>query len=419
MMTPRISREVQSAAIRLFVQRPCPFYRKRALIVAPLLLFLLPFANLSTSRPQCQDFPLGPRPAKFTPLKPNAPDPSSPLCDLDNPPAAQHRASPFLNIIVPPKSTSRVPKQQFNPSDPAYNALTGNRVSSSEKEIFSRLFDQLLTLDPVPVTGRRRQTQGTLGQYTGSGTTTQRGEVPSAIRLHDSALLSGPAPPVQKKRPEVYLTREELNEYPASTRGVVAATFPVKELFELEMEELGSVGEVLFFLEEKVFKVMGEGKTKDRGKEVKSLYGLILLKAMKLFRTKFASPLVGITLFLRVKGLSAESYVLGCTTPLYNEYILARWERYTDLQSIIDVLDEMNMNGLNPNQQTLLILNMIQDEVRQWHIEGNDIVKMIWLAEKDRATKLDKIVRDWKTAGRIISEGESDNSMKDAPFEAV
>jgi len=203
---------------------------------------------------------------------------------------------------------------------------------------------------------------------------------------------------------EVFLTAGEVAEYPAGLRSVAARAVggELKETslqsgtrteIEREMDSCETDVALFQFLDNKIFSVMETGSVEDRAK-LRDGYPLILLKAMKMFRVMFGRPLVAMTFFLKVKTLSAESYVLGCTTQLYNELLLARWERFTDLSSVMDILEEMNLNGLRGDGQTIQILQRIQDDVKEWVTEGNELELAVWKEEKDKMTKLDKIRRE-------------------------
>ena len=120
-------------------------------------------------------------------------------------------------------------------------------------------------------------------------------------------------------------------------------------------------------------------------------YSSILLKAMRFDFYIYHNPLAAHNLFLRAKMLSAESYVLGCTTKLYNELLLSRWESFTDLFSISEILDEMNTNGVAGDRDTADILQRIQSDVQEWATCGVEAVRPIWLAEKERMAKLERI----------------------------
>jgi hypothetical protein len=138
---------------------------------------------------------------------------------------------------------------------------------------------------------------------------------------------------------------------------------------------------------------------------------------MRLFRTTFNNPLAAHTLFLRAKTLSAESYVLGCTTQLYNELLVARWERFTDLYSISEILEEMTTNGLKGDGQTIQILKNIQEDIHEWSNQGSDAERVVWTAERGRVGKLEKFQREFvegieKDVGQVQMEQDLEREVK-------
>jgi hypothetical protein len=183
------------------------------------------------------------------------------------------------------------------------------------------------------------------------------------------------------------------------------------------MDECSTDFELAKFLDMDVFSIMeahAQGLPPVAGKTsftlLRSVYNLILIKAMRHFRIVFHNALAAHTLFLRAKTLSAESYVLGCTTELYNELLLSRWESFTDLFSISEILDEMNMNGVKGDGQTVRILQRIQDDVHEWATTGAEAARPVWLAEKERMLKLERIQREISSA--IESDVQDEDTLE-------
>jgi len=221
----------------------------------------------------------------------------------------------------------------------------------------------------------------------------------------------------------LFLTPKEVAEYPPALRPLAARigrraedteTVIGDDWAKLEetLDHMETDLSLLQFLDSQVFAVMegqiqgiteGEWSTES----IRRNYSLILLKAMRLLRTSFRNPLAAHTLFLRAKTLSAESYVLGCSTQLYNELLLSRWHTFTDLYSITEILDEMTTNGLKGDGQTIQILQRIQDDVHEWSTHGAEAFKAIWVAEKERMGKLERMQRE------IVSRIESDVEAED------
>lgn len=83
------------------------------------------------------------------------------------------------------------------------------------------------------------------------------------------------------------------------------------------------------------------------------LYPTHLLTALRLLDTKFArsSPLA-LQILPRVKELGLASYVLGVSTPFYNELARIQWQRYGDPTATFNVLEEMRVAGLYCDENT-------------------------------------------------------------------
>jgi hypothetical protein len=308
---------------------------------------------------------------------------SSELLD-DSPPSRND--SPYLKIIMPPASaTTSTPSRARTFRPDMSNKLPGSTISSSEREIFAKIFDQMLTLPsdlskphssikPIKKASKFRETVG------------GRGKMNISATLLDE---------------DLYLTPQEAAEYPPGLRPLAARLVREDESAKIghwtevqkEMDQCNTEVDLLKVLDKRVFSVM-QGDDLDQRAAFREAYPLMLLKAMRMFRVTFHKPLLAMTLFFRVKGLSAESYVLGCTTQLYNELLLARWDGYADLSSVIDTLDEMSANGLRGDRQTVQILQRVRDDVDEWITTGNEVIQVVWREEKDRMNKVDKIQRE-------------------------
>ncbi|GAB1317096.1 Mtf2-like C-terminal domain-containing protein [Madurella fahalii] len=90
------------------------------------------------------------------------------------------------------------------------------------------------------------------------------------------------------------------------------------------------------------------------------LYPVYLLRAVHLLDTQFArsSPLA-LSILPRVKELGAASYVLGVSTPFYNEVARILWSRYGDPTAVFDLLEEMRAAGLYCDEGTRAIVHSI------------------------------------------------------------
>ncbi|KAI0905696.1 hypothetical protein F4823DRAFT_118954 [Ustulina deusta] len=94
------------------------------------------------------------------------------------------------------------------------------------------------------------------------------------------------------------------------------------------------------------------------------LYPAYLLLALRRLNTAFSapSPLV-FSILPRIKELGLESYVLGVSTPFFNELLAISWTRRGDLSGMLDLIEEMRHCGLYFDRQTASILNQVDTAV--------------------------------------------------------
>ncbi|KAH7018154.1 uncharacterized protein B0I36DRAFT_335400 [Microdochium trichocladiopsis] len=96
------------------------------------------------------------------------------------------------------------------------------------------------------------------------------------------------------------------------------------------------------------------------------LYPAYLLLALRRLDSAFhlPSPLV-FNLLPRIKELGLESYVLGISTPFYNELLDIYWRRRGDLQGMLGLLEEMRHCGLYFDEQTSSVLSSVRHEAHE------------------------------------------------------
>ncbi|KAI1135533.1 hypothetical protein F5Y05DRAFT_174433 [Hypoxylon sp. FL0543] len=94
------------------------------------------------------------------------------------------------------------------------------------------------------------------------------------------------------------------------------------------------------------------------------LYPAYLLLALRRLNTAFRAPSpLAFEVLPRIKDLGLESYVLGVSTPFYNELLGIYWNRRGDLSGMLDLLEEMRHCGLYFDTQTASILNHVDSTV--------------------------------------------------------
>ncbi|KAI0118011.1 hypothetical protein F4776DRAFT_261826 [Hypoxylon sp. NC0597] len=94
------------------------------------------------------------------------------------------------------------------------------------------------------------------------------------------------------------------------------------------------------------------------------LYPAYLLLALRRLDTAFRAPSpLAFSILPRIKELGLESYILGVSTPFYNELLRIYWARRGDLVGMLDLLEEMRHCGLYFDHQTASILNHVDSTV--------------------------------------------------------
>ena len=281
--------------------------------------------------------------------------------------------------------------------------------------MFAKIFDQMIT---QPISEERRKHRFLREKKTEPATGGKRRSLGISASLLDESL---------------FLTPKEVEEYPAALRPL-AARFAreerkggesggEEEVIVRRMDVCKTDYEVSLFLDREVFSVMeahAQGRRLPANgtfsfDTIRANYSLILLKAMRLYRITYQNPLAAHTLFLRAKTLSAESYVLGCTAPLYNELLVSRWESFTDLFSICEILDEMSANGVKGDVETIEIIKKIQEEVEEWATQGPEVARALWVGEKERMGKLERAQKE--IAARLEEDNIEEEVLDEDPAE--
>ncbi|KAK0736690.1 hypothetical protein B0T21DRAFT_411839 [Apiosordaria backusii] len=114
------------------------------------------------------------------------------------------------------------------------------------------------------------------------------------------------------------------------------------------------------------------------------LYPRYLLAALRLFHQRFAHPSrLALNILPRIKELGPASYVLGVSTPFYNELLRILWYRYGDAEGVLNMLEEMRKAGILYDADSLKVLNAISSWVRMSEIgkEGPFLKELVSLPE--------------------------------------
>ncbi|KAF3939242.1 hypothetical protein ABW19_dt0202145 [Dactylella cylindrospora] len=110
---------------------------------------------------------------------------------------------------------------------------------------------------------------------------------------------------------------------------------------------------------------LSKPKAVDAGEVVipSSNYPKLLHNAISMLRTTYRDFPSCVAIFERVKQLGPESYIIGCSIAVYNQMLLVRWKGYRDVQSVLDLLDEMRLNGVQGNVETAGIVSDVLNDI--------------------------------------------------------
>ncbi|KAH9945658.1 hypothetical protein B0H21DRAFT_883770 [Amylocystis lapponica] len=136
-------------------------------------------------------------------------------------------------------------------------------------------------------------------------------------------------------------------------------------------------------------------------------YPHLLALLMRTFRDRYADPHLALAVFDHARNRSIPSFVFGCTTPAYNELVETRWRCFRDLRGVCDALEEMRVNGVETDNRTRALAEMIRREVGErnlWQEESTmgsgEVWEMVDRIERLTAREVRRQVRDENTGTR-------------------
>ncbi|CAE6480722.1 unnamed protein product [Rhizoctonia solani] len=111
------------------------------------------------------------------------------------------------------------------------------------------------------------------------------------------------------------------------------------------------------------------------------IYGRVIARLMHEFRETYNNPHLSIAIFDYTRQLSIISFVTGCTAPSYTELMRTYWNSFRDLQMVLNIAEEMRVNGVQPSDHTKQLYLKISEEVvpqSVWFEGGKEeIMKMV------------------------------------------
>ena len=147
------------------------------------------------------------------------------------------------------------------------------------------------------------------------------------------------------------------------------------------------------------------------------LYPAYLLLALRRLNTAFHSPSqLVFSILPRIKELGLESYVLGVSTPFFNELLDIYWTRRGNLSAVLDLLEEMRHCGLYFDNRTASILNRIDTALHHLAVGRNRSGfgrALMMMPEYEKVQR--ERIRHWHRAVDLsVREKERDMSFTEA-----
>ncbi|GAA5803089.1 hypothetical protein EDC94DRAFT_66314 [Helicostylum pulchrum] len=115
--------------------------------------------------------------------------------------------------------------------------------------------------------------------------------------------------------------------------------------------------------------------------EYPSYYPKLITKAIE--HASQSDPYLAITIFELAKAKSVESYIFGCTTKVYDAMLLLRWETWRDVYGMLNLVEEMTVNGIEYSNDSRRIVRSVVQEIES----DNDVS---WDQDEKRACNLMK-----------------------------
>ncbi|KAF8424039.1 hypothetical protein EV426DRAFT_707790 [Tirmania nivea] len=311
----------------------------------------------------------------------------APLCQhqqhLHIPTAA--KASGHASPYAPPRP----------PLDPTYSTIT-----ERERAIFSAIFESILSESPSP---SNLSSSPSDPPPRHSAALTALFESAVGPQFAQNQVSFGPsytASPNKASALTAAMARASaIADYPPSLRlaAAHAAGLPGIPLTESEskqeatrqsqllhlvtkMDSCDTDLDVLTFLDTHVFSMITspESHSTDtlyiKGRKFvfpSASYADLLAHALRLLLRTFRDLPSTLYVFQRIKSLGPESYVVGCNINIYNLILTAKWEAYRSIGIISEALDEMRINGIEGDRETVEVLRAVcLDALGNWRIGG-------------------------------------------------
>ncbi|CUA66809.1 hypothetical protein RSOLAG22IIIB_00257 [Rhizoctonia solani] len=93
-----------------------------------------------------------------------------------------------------------------------------------------------------------------------------------------------------------------------------------------------------------------------------AIYGRVIAHLMNEFRETYNNPHLSIAIFDYTRQISIISFVTGCTAPSYTELMRTYWNSFRDLRMVLNIAEEMRVNGVRPDDRARQLYLKIYEE---------------------------------------------------------
>jgi len=113
-------------------------------------------------------------------------------------------------------------------------------------------------------------------------------------------------------------------------------------------------------------------------------YPEVISSLIRTFRDRYRDPHLALAVFDHVRHQSIPSYVCGCKTSSYNEFLVTLWTCFRDLRGVAMALREMKANGVEPNWKTRELADSIAGSALSNSMLEKDKSTFVYLQDVER-----------------------------------
>lgn len=132
----------------------------------------------------------------------------------------------------------------------------------------------------------------------------------------------------------------------------------------------------------------------------------LLVHASQNLYYRFPASALGLCIIPEIQNMGPSAYALGASAKLFNHTMALHFQKYTDPEFVIELLEEMERQFIEPDLETSRLLsNMTYTRKKVSRGEYGEAVRTLW--ETDTLKKSLNALHDWRTKiENIIQEQE-------------